>query len=72
MGQEKFIDVAVDNYLAIEREEDVRYEYHEEALFAMAGGGSLATIPEYVTMLLMNYTHVPEEAKKTCIPLISK
>lgn len=38
MGQEKFKNVAIEDYLAIEREDEVRYEYIEGELFAMAGG----------------------------------
>ncbi len=35
MGQEK---IAISDYLAIEQEDGVRYEFHEGKLFAMAGG----------------------------------
>ncbi len=38
MGRENFKDVAIEDYLAIEREDDMRYEFHEGELFAMAGG----------------------------------
>jgi Uma2 family endonuclease len=38
MGQEKFKDVAIEDYLAIEQEDRVRYEYHDGQLVRMAGG----------------------------------
>ena len=38
MGQEKFKNVAIEDYLAIEREDGIRYEYHGGELFTMAGG----------------------------------
>lgn len=38
MGQERIDKVDISNYLAIEREDKVRYEYHEGKLIRMAGG----------------------------------
>jgi len=38
MGQGKFKDVAIENYLAIEQEDQIRYEYHDGQLVRMAGG----------------------------------
>jgi Uma2 family endonuclease len=38
VGQAKHDYVAISDYLAIEREDQVRYEFHDGELFAMAGG----------------------------------
>lgn len=38
MGQPKSNRVDIAGYLAIEQEEDMRYEYHDGEIFAMAGG----------------------------------
>lgn len=38
MGQPKADHLSIAEYLAIEREDDIRYEYHEGEIFAMAGG----------------------------------
>jgi len=38
MVQEKFKDVAIEDYLSIEQEDRVRYEFHEGQLIRMAGG----------------------------------
>lgn len=38
MGQPKYDKVAIEDYLAIEQEDNIRYEYHEGEIFAMAGG----------------------------------
>jgi Uma2 family endonuclease len=38
MGQAQHDYIAISNYLTIEREDDVRYEYHDGELFATAGG----------------------------------
>ncbi len=38
MGQAKHDFIAISDYLSIEREDDVRYEFHNGKLYAMAGG----------------------------------
>ncbi len=38
MERAKHDYIAITDYLTIEREDDVRYEFHDGALFAMAGG----------------------------------
>ncbi len=38
MEVEKLNKLSIEEYLAIERESEVKYEYHNGSIFAMAGG----------------------------------
>ncbi|NJC26724.1 Uma2 family endonuclease [Neolewinella antarctica] len=69
MGQPQRSHVELDDYLAIEKQDDVRYEYYDGVLYAMAGG----TINH--TLICGNaYSALRGAAKRggTCVPFTSE
>ena len=55
MGQPQRNGINIDDYVAIELEDDMHYEYHEGRLYAMAGGSiPQSTICNNIENLLFN------------------
>ena len=38
MNAEKLNNISVQTYIALEQEQDVKYEYHKGSIYALAGG----------------------------------